>query len=653
MKKKLFAIIAALAVFALAFTGCPKGDGGGDPEPEPNPDNNAKNTSLSELIIGTNKANGRSATAKADSSQITDFTDINISDGGKATVKYTPGASFRGTAKIVKIAKDATISDAAFASATEYPYNFSGAWPEMESFTDEDKIFVQMTSGDRSTVMCYGFKVLIGWNAELRETDGVVFAIEIQSKEYPAEKIGTPKGTLAELNALTADEIGKMQFNVREPVGGFKVTAYPADDNATVNLSTDGTTWTALANGGNINVTEGSYLYIRVTSSNGKKELYYKLALVPQRAVDIPYGTPANLTITNGEAAATEWNSATDWLYINRVNTTEGQGILNMPEDTTRSHGRAKLMWDEDGIWVYAQVWEQTVSQTGSTYEQSSVELFINEAYNKMLTDSAMFPNGVSGTVAASANQNGGQYRLGANGGRTGPQANQTDAFNALDQSNAVKYAAGGMPQSYQTTQVTSGYVLVYQAPWLFFDKYELGDNVKIAIELQINATGDNGNRIGVLNWNNENSNSYTSLADYGEATLKLNGNTLGAARPTITTQPQGAIVSEGDSVTLTVDATVKNGDLTYEWFKTDTAAGTGTTAGTGKSITITAGAETAYYYAIVTNTLNGTSRTAKSNVAAIVVLSGESNLPERWIDKVEIDATSAPVYGFNIGHEI
>jgi len=110
-------------------------------------------------------------------------------------------------------------------------------------------------------------------------------------------------------------------------------------------------------------------------------------------------------------------------------------------------------------------------------------------------------------------------------------------------------------------------------------------------------------------------------------------------------------VVAEGDSVTLTVAAAepVDGGSITYEWFKAPTAADVGTSVGTGGTYTFTFTPPSAYYYAIVTNTVaSGRKATAKSAVVGIID-AASIVLPDEWVEKVTIVVTAAPVYGFKL----
>ncbi len=111
---------------------------------------------------------------------------------------------------------------------------------------------------------------------------------------------------------------------------------------------------------------------------------------------------------------------------------------------------------------------------------------------------------------------------------------------------------------------------------------------------------------------------------------IKVNAETGDNAEvPTITTQPVGATYTAGaTAAALTVEATVGEGTLSYQWYKNttdNTTDGTAIPEATDSSyLPVASEAGTTYYYCIVTNTNNAASgtktATATTNTAAIVV---------------------------------
>lgn len=624
MKKNLW-IAALVAALALVFTACPPPGGGGGGG---NDEEVSTNTTLASVQLAggeaalANNANRGDSVADLAGKEAEVSLSNSLKTNAEVTLNWNP-STFKGTAKVAKNAE-------AFVA-----YNPSDK-PKI-TFENGDKLYVEMTAEDKTTVKFYGFVVDIGSNANLR---AITFqdTIAVGSALLSFNTFGEGSATLAGLASLTEATMGKVQFDVKQPSNGFFVGFEPSDPDATVEFNYDGgTTWKDGWKDGEVAGEQkifgedpdvDDFLYIHVKSFNGKDN-YYKVKILLMRSVDIPYGTPAKWKVDT-EAftdvdAAFDGAKASKWLPINRVNTTEGdaQGILDKPVKD-RTFGRAKLMWDEDGLWIYAQVWEQEVSLASTTlasHKQSSIELFINEAYSKMVAEGS-----ITGTVASSVNQNGGQYRLSANGVRSAAQNNQTDAFNALGNSSAKVFRSGDFPATaYQPTSVTNGYIVVYQAPWLFIDSqhYPLVDNKLVSIEIQINAIVDNADRNGVLNWNSENSTSYSSLVNFGEAKLLPKGSPLNPLRPVISAltpalaQKVEIDAEDDDMPEFEVKAAAPDTGTTlaYQWYVSSTNAYEGTavsgatgvkftpTTGTNAGEIDTSGAARYFIYVAVTNT--------------------------------------------------
>jgi len=432
---------------------------------------------------------------------------LSAGKSNNAAITLRFAMTFNGTAKIAVVAASATVGEGDFT----IEYN-PGSKP-LRNFADGDKLYVKMTAEDGVTVRYYGFQVIIGADATLYDivfshTYNIGFPSPV-TEEINVDSLGEALNTLSDFNA---DNQGQIQFKVLQPATGFKIQAVSNDPDATVTMSMNGSGWN-INNDANVIFNEGDYLYVKVVSGNQQVTRYYKIGIYLKGPVQIPYGTPATINAASPDA---KWNGASEWLPINRPGI-DGADWLELP-DADKSFGQAKLMWDENGLWVYAQVWEKNVSLVGADADGSgehmvsSVELFINEAYSAGVT---------TGNVTQS-NNNGGQYRMGANGERSGSPTAAVTAFNTLGKYSAQKYTGNmpAAPDSIKLNDINNGYAVIFQAPWRFTSQYPLADNKKISIELQINVTGSDGSRIGVLNWNNISSGSYMSLADYGEAVL-------------------------------------------------------------------------------------------------------------------------------------
>ena len=96
---------------------------------------------------------------------------------------------------------------------------------------------------------------------------------------------------------------------------------------------------------------------------------------------------------------------------------------------------------------------------------------------------------------------------------------------------------------------------------------------------------------------------------------------------PVIDVQPQSIMVTTGDEVILTVEASVSEGELTYQWYKANSATNSGGVAIGGETTPAyevpTDVEGTYYFYVEITNTLEGEDLTATttSEVATVTVL--------------------------------
>jgi len=640
MKKGFYAILTALAVLALVMTGCSNsttpGGGGGSSD---------TNVTLGSISIGTaeqGEQNVAAGSAYSDEGpDEIDLGEVNILWAAKTTaeddglvVTLNKGASFNGTMKIVKIAKGETITEADFGGADAILYTDSNK-PTIK-FVDEDVLYVQMTAPS-GAVRYYGFTVLIGWDAKL---SNITFTTKgATPATINVTLLGDPQDSL---DAFPVDALGKMQFAVEDKE--FTVKAIPADAGVTViKISRDATTVNG-SNNSDLTFEDGDdeYLYVAVTPPNGKAEgiKYYKIQIFVFRTLHIPYGT-VEVKLDNGNIYIDSgWANATDWQSISRINTVETQAITDVNRKK-QSFGRAKLLWDVEGVYIWAQVWEENVSTEDLQHNTSSVELFINEKGTR------------TGTVAANVNQNGGQYRLGANGTKTGPQSNQTEAFSALDKAVWKKYTTvpstgDNKFETTRETEVTSGYEVIFQAPWLFLDKDTLVDDKHITLEIQINAMGANQRRNGVLNWNSGTVNSYNSVEAFGDGYLDLpGGTTLGAMGAKITTQPEDQRIPQNGTIgPLYVEGeTQDGGTIGYQWYEQKAGGDIEITGETNATFTpgvayVTSAVTKYYFYAKISNTVDSSTSWRKTTVATINIYDPSNVAPEIEFIKADMDVT-------------
>jgi hypothetical protein len=577
-KKWFRASIALLAaIFALGFAGCSNGS---NDSPDQGPPNS--NVVLSKIKIAdgpeVNASSGYADTLEG----ITSLQELSVKTNSKtnAAVTLTPSAVFKGTIKIAKVSKDDTVDEDDLE-----PY---AAGTTKFTFDDEDELYVKLTAQDGEAVRYYGFLVTLG-------SDTTLSLIQIGDDEVSL--FGEPASTLAEA------EEGHILMTEVQPSTGFAVTVTPTDDEATVTfgLATDNEDDWGDDSPQTIKFKDGEILGIKVVSSSTKVTNYYKIKVDLLKFMNIPYGTPSLTDSSNpGDTKYIDplWDDITEWIEINRQNLAEtDQEFFDNP--TTK--GKAKLYWDEDGLWLYVDVETENIStDTGYGHMGSSIELFINEAYPAVKT--------------GNYDNIGGQYRVDTNGAVTGDPAAAVTALTTLGRKNVF------------TT--TKGYVVIFQAPWRFLSAYPLKDKKDISLEIQINAANDaKTGRAGVLKWYNTIANTYQNAAALAPSILELNGNTLKAMPPSITNQPKSQKLPEGDTVNeLSVTAeSSDSGTLTYQWYSNSTDDYTGGTEVSGATSATYQPTVTAigkyYYWVEVTNTKDGSTKNTVSNRATINII--------------------------------
>lgn len=96
------------------------------------------------------------------------------------------------------------------------------------------------------------------------------------------------------------------------------------------------------------------------------------------------------------------------------------------------------------------------------------------------------------------------------------------------------------------------------------------------------------------------------------------------ASAPVIVTQPQDIEVAVGESAKLSVIASTDEGELSYQWYKNATDStedGTAVSGATTAELTAdTTTAGTSYYYCEITNKLNNTTASVKTDAASVKV---------------------------------
>jgi hypothetical protein len=570
--------IALLAVlFALGIAGC---DGDSD-----SGDGKSSNTQLISIsIAGGSPGTFSNAMAKDTWQAVTEFVTAKLADSQKtdALVTLTRGAQFKGTVEIARVAEGATAATfAAYAAGTT-----------KFTFVHGDRIFIKMIAED-GTTRYYGAKVEIG-------TDAGVKSITFDLQEV--DEYGTPGASLA------AAVAGHILMAAPDRTAGLNVAVTMNDPGATVifGISTAAeSTWTGTAR--DIKFADGEFLGVKATSASGTVSQYYRISVELMPTLEIAFGTP---TLGEDDYIDPLWENI-EWVPIAKRNRAESsQEFIDDPSTS----GQAKLLWDENGLWLMVEVTGPVSTNENYTYQGSSVELFINEGY----------PTATTGNFS----DKGGQYRLDADGLRSGDPDAAVLAFNALGKFKAFKRV---------NTSGADGYTVIFQGPWRFSGNYPLKDDKDISLEIQINAANLDGvGRVGVLKWYNTSANTYQTPSVLAPAKLKLGNNTLPIQSPGITTQPAGQQVPLNTAITpLTVAATSPDGGtLSYQWYSSQggNSGGSPIDGATTASYTPTVSTATIadfYYYVVGTNTKGCESKTNTSNVARIRIFNPNAALAD------------------------
>lgn len=181
----------------------------------------------------------------------------------------------------------------------------------------------------------------------------------------------------------------------------------------------------------------------------------------------------------------------------------ENAGFINAERAAHGDHGasaRFKLMWDEENLYVYAEVSDTTPDTAAEdAYQRDSVELFINE----------------DGTKPDSYGEGDGQYRVDLNNERSyGSGASENDGF-----ITAVE-------------KTDTGYIVEAALPFRATAP-ETGN--KIGFDFQVNDAHGNGERGYILKWSDATDLTWSTLEDIGTVvltkgiTVEVNGEALKA----------------------------------------------------------------------------------------------------------------------------
>ena len=206
-----------------------------------------------------------------------------------------------------------------------------------------------------------------------------------------------------------------------------------------------------------------------LTGNQESSSKYYAVATMKPGIEKIPYGT-----ISVDADADAAWDNA-----------------VNIPltiNDGSEASANAKVLWDDDNLYVYATVNDAVLDKTGAqTHEQDSLEVFIDEDNGK----------------TASYGEDDKQYRI---------NYNNEQSF------NGKKCLAENVKSATKT--IDGGYVVESAFKWT---DIKPANGTKIGLELQINDAKD-GKRLGTLSWYDETGMGWSGSNVYG--TVELTGKT-------------------------------------------------------------------------------------------------------------------------------
>ena len=214
-----------------------------------------------------------------------------------------------------------------------------------------------------------------------------------------------------------------------------------------------------------------------LTGKQESSSKYYAVATMKPGIEKIPYGTIS----VDADADAAWGNAVNIPLTINKG---------------SEASANAKVLWDDDNLYVYATIKDAALDKTGAqTHEQDSLEVFIDEDNGK----------------TASYGEDDKQYRI---------NYENEQSF------NGKKCLAENVKSATKT--IDGGYVVEAAFKWT---DIKLANGTKIGLEFQINDAKD-GKRIGTLSWYDETGMGWSGSNVYGtvELTRKTGSNGGGSS---------------------------------------------------------------------------------------------------------------------------
>jgi hypothetical protein len=432
-----------------------------------------------------------------------------ITIGGAQGTRGTPAAAWNDPAleagvinlnlnQASDVAVDVILSN--LGAAVEYAKTASStAEPVFGSesqftFTQGDYLYIKTTSSDASVTLVYKLEVNVGNVATLSSVNiGGVDA-----------NMPLPSPVWSDID-FTPTSTAQVLFKIDQPADGFEVTTK-------VTINADAVVTYARAVGAAEPVFDATkkfvfndrdFLYIKVASSNGTIVNIYRWQIFLLKTATIRYGSPvitANSTPTTVGSLTVDsaWDSV-EWVTIDRIalrDSTVAYGSVEVSDTGVSNHltARAKMMWDEAGVYLYIDVADDNVntSNVGGNNQAwwDSVEFDINENI---------------GYTGGSYETWGGLYRKGYGAGNNTVSGGPAAAITALN--SLGKHASG---------KTATGYAVTMQVPWRFDnlgnDWGPIYNGKKIGLDIVVDdSSGTGGNttfgnangRRGVVAWNN------------------------------------------------------------------------------------------------------------------------------------------------------
>ncbi|AEM72886.1 endo-1,4-beta-xylanase [Caldicellulosiruptor acetigenus] len=144
------------------------------------------------------------------------------------------------------------------------------------------------------------------------------------------------------------------------------------------------------------------------------------------------------------------------------------------------AYAKAKMMWDENSIYVYAIVYDPLLNKANTNpWEQDSIEIFVDENNHKT------------------------------------PYYENDDVQYRVNYENTQTFGTNGAPQNFITATkiIPNGYIVEAK---VYMRTTKLSEGMVIGFDIQVNDADHTGKRVGVLTWNDKVGNNYRDTTKFG-----------------------------------------------------------------------------------------------------------------------------------------